>query len=91
MRKLKWVDFDECIYSISMRCKNKIAGEDAKFETGKLYEPFTFAQESLEEAVEKTPLSTRLRNIAERDFDVGQGAGMRMVEMELERLLYCGY
>ena len=24
---------------------NKIAGEDAKFETGKLYEPFTFAQE----------------------------------------------
>ena len=59
---------------------NKIAGEDAKFETGKLYEPFTFAQEGLEEAVEKTPLSTRLRNIAERDFDVGQGAGMRMVD-----------
>ena len=23
MRKLKWIDFDECIYSISMRCKNK--------------------------------------------------------------------
>jgi len=59
---------------------NKIAGEDAKFETGKLYEPFTFAQEGLEEAVEKTPLSTRLRNIAERDFDVGQGATMRMVD-----------
>ena len=59
---------------------NKIAGEDAKFETGKLYEPFTFAQEGLEEAVEKTPLSTRLRNIAERDFDVGIGAGMRMVD-----------
>jgi len=59
---------------------NKIAGEDAKFETGKLYEPFTFAQEGLEEAVEKTPLSTKLRNIAERDFDVGQGATMRMVD-----------
>jgi hypothetical protein len=59
---------------------NKIAGEDAKFETGKLYEPFTFAQEGLEEAVEKTPLPTRLRNIAERDFDVGQGATMRMVD-----------
>ena len=23
MKKLKWIDFDECIYSISMRCKNK--------------------------------------------------------------------
>ena len=61
---------------------NKIAGEDAKFETGKLYEPFTFAQEGLEEAVEKTPLSTRLRNIAKRDFDVGIGAGMRMVDYD---------
>jgi hypothetical protein len=59
---------------------NKIAGEDAKFETGKFYEPVTFAQEGLEEAVEKTPLSTKLRNIAERDFDVGQGATMRMVD-----------
>jgi hypothetical protein len=59
---------------------NKVAGEDAKFETGKLYEPFTFAQESLDEAEAATPKSTRLRNIAERDFDVGIGAGMRMVD-----------
>jgi len=59
---------------------NKVAGEDAKFETGKLYKPFTFAQESLDEAEAATPKSTRLRNIAERDFDVGIGAGMRMVD-----------
>ena len=59
---------------------NKIAGKDAKFETGKLYKPFTFAQEGLDEAEAATPKSTRLRNIAERDFDVGQGANMRMVD-----------
>ena len=23
MKKLNWIEFDECIYSISMRCKNK--------------------------------------------------------------------
>ena len=23
MKKLNWIDFDECTYSISMRCKNK--------------------------------------------------------------------
>ena len=23
MKKLNWIDFDECIYYISMRCKNK--------------------------------------------------------------------
>ena len=60
--------------------KDKIQGEDAKFETGTLYEPFTFAQESLDRAEAATPKSTRLRNIAERDFDVGQGATMRMVD-----------
>ena len=60
--------------------KDKIQGEDAQFETGTLYEPFTFAQESLDRAEAATPKSTRLRNIAERDFDVGQGATMRMVD-----------
>ena len=60
--------------------KDKIQGEDAQFETGTLYEPFTFAQESLDRAESATPKSTRLRNIAERDFDVGQGATMRMVD-----------
>ncbi len=60
--------------------KDKIQGEDAKFETGTLYKPFTFAQESLDRAEAATPKSTRLRNIAERDFDVGQGATMRTVD-----------
>ena len=60
--------------------KDKIQGQDAQFETGTLYEPFTFAQESLDRAEAATPKSTRLRNIAERDFDVGQGATMRMVD-----------
>ena len=60
--------------------KDKIQGEDAKFKTGTLYEPFTFAQESLDRAEAATPKSTRLRNIVERDFDVGQGATMRMVD-----------
>ena len=64
--------------------KDKIQGKDAKFETGTAYKPFTFAQESLDRAEAATPKSTRLRNIAERDFDVGQGATMRMVDdMEL--------
>ena len=60
--------------------KDKAQGKDTKFKTGTLYEPFTFAQESLGRAEAATPKSTRLRNIAERDFDVGIGAGMRMVD-----------
>ena len=60
--------------------KDKAQGKDTEFKTGTLYEPFTFAQESLDRAEAATPKSTRLRNIAERDFDVGIGAGMRMVD-----------
>ena len=60
--------------------KDKAQGKDTEFKTGTLYEPFTFAQESLDRAEAATPKATRLRNVAERDFDVGIGAGMRMVD-----------
>ena len=55
-------------------------GDDLKFEQGVLYEPWDFAQRNLEEKLEAMPKSQKLRNIANRDFDVGIGAGMRMVD-----------
>ena len=60
--------------------KDKIQGKDAKFETGTAYKPFTFAQESLDRAVAATPKATRLRNIAQRDFDTQVRPGMTMVD-----------
>ena len=56
---------------------DKIRGKDAKFETP--YE-VTFARTGLQENLEAMPKSQKLRNIAEKDFDVGQGASMRMVD-----------
>ena len=58
--------------------KDRVAGEEAKFETP--YE-FTFARDALEEDLAAMPKSQRLRNIANRDFDVGIGAGMSMVDV----------
>jgi hypothetical protein len=55
-------------------------GDDLKFEQGALYEPFDFAQRKLEEKLKAMPKSQKLRNIANRDFDVGIGASMRMVD-----------
>jgi len=75
-----FLNLPDLVASGAKFAKDKIQGEDAQFETGTLYEPFTFAQESLDRAEAATPKSTRLRNIAERDFDVGQGATMRMVD-----------
>ena len=55
-------------------------GDDLKFEQGTLYKPYDFAQRKLEEKLEAMPKSQRLRNIANKDFDVGIGANMRMVD-----------
>ena len=60
--------------------KDKLQGKDAKFEQGTLYEPFDFAQRGLEENLAAMPQSQKVRNIAERDFDVGIGASMGMVD-----------
>jgi hypothetical protein len=49
--------------------KGKITGEDTPFETGTLYEPFTFAQKGLEEDLADTPENVKLRRIAEIKFD----------------------
>ena len=55
-------------------------GDDLKFEQGSLYKPFDFAQKNLEEKLAAMPKSQKLRNIANKDFDVGIGASMRMVD-----------
>jgi len=60
--------------------KDKLQGKDAKFEQGTLYKPFDFAQRGLEENLAAMPQSQKVRNIAERDFDVGIGASMGMVD-----------
>ena len=60
--------------------KDKIKGKDAKFEQGTLYKPFDFAQRGLEEDLAAMSKSQKLRNIANKDFDVGIGAAMRMVD-----------
>jgi len=60
--------------------KDKLQGKDAKFEQGTLYEPFDFAQRGLEENLAAMPQSQKVRNIANRDFDVGIGASMGMVD-----------
>ena len=60
--------------------KDKAQGKDTEFKTGTLYEPFTFAQESLDKAEAATPKATRLRNIAQRDFDTQVRPGMTMVD-----------
>ena len=60
--------------------KDKAQGKDTEFKTGTLYEPFTFAQESLDRAEAATPKATRLRNIAQRDFDTQVRPGMTMVD-----------
>ena len=60
--------------------KDKLQGKDAKFEQGTLYEPFDFAQRGLEENLAAMPQSQKVRNIANRNFDVGIGASMRMVD-----------
>ena len=60
--------------------KEKAQGKDTEFKTGTLYEPFTFAQESLDKAEAATPKATRLRNIAQRDFDTQVRPGMTMVD-----------
>jgi hypothetical protein len=60
--------------------KDKLQGKDAKFEQGTLYEPFDFAQRGLEENLTAMPQSQKVRNIANRDFDVGIGASMGMVD-----------
>ena len=60
--------------------KDKLQGEDAKFEQGTLYKPFDFAQRGLEENLAAMPQSQKVRNIANRDFDVGIGASMGMVD-----------
>ena len=44
------------------------------------YKPFDFAQRGLEEDLAAMPKSQKLRNIANKDFDVGIGAAMRMVD-----------
>ena len=53
---------------------NKIAGEDAKFETGKLYEPLTFAEEELEKNLQKTSIDERVNNVM---LDIASGGGYR--------------
>ena len=53
---------------------NKIAGEDAKFETGKLYEPFTFAEEELEKNLQKTSMDERVNNVM---LDIASGGGYK--------------
>ena len=55
-------------------------GDDLEFETDTFYKDRTFATDSLNEVVKNTPRSTKVRNIANRNFDVGIGAGMRMVD-----------
>jgi len=60
--------------------KDKLQGKDAKFKQGTLYEPFDFAQRGLEENLSAMPQSQKVRNIANRDFDVGIGASMGMVD-----------
>ena len=60
--------------------KDKLQGKDAKFKQGTLYEPFDFAQRGLEENLAAMPQSQKVRNIANRDFDVGIGASMGMVD-----------
>jgi hypothetical protein len=60
--------------------KDKLQGKDTKFEQGTLYEPFDFAQRGLEENLAAMPQSQKVRNIANRDFDVGIGASMGMVD-----------
>ena len=56
-------------------------GDDLELETDTFYKDRTFATDALNEAVENTPHATRLRNIANRDFDVGIGANMSMVDV----------
>ena len=60
--------------------KDKAQGKDTEFKTGTLYEPFTFAQKGLDRAEAATPKATRLRNIAQRDFDTQVRPGMTMVD-----------
>jgi hypothetical protein len=60
--------------------KDKLQGKDTKFKQGTLYEPFDFAQRGLEENLAAMPQSQKVRNIANRDFDVGIGASMGMVD-----------
>jgi len=43
--------------------KGKLSGEDTKFETGVLYEPFTFAEKELEKNLSETPMKKRVRNL----------------------------
>ena len=60
--------------------KDKLQGKDAKFEQGTLYQPFDFAQRGLKENLTAMPQSQKVRNIANKDFDVEIGASMRMVD-----------
>ena len=55
-------------------------GDDLKFEQGTLYKPYDFAQRNLEEKLEAMPKSQKLRNIANKDFNVRIGANMGMVD-----------
>jgi hypothetical protein len=57
--------------------KDKALGKETKFETP--YE-LTFARDALEKNLAAMPKSQKLRNIANRDFDVGIGANMSMVD-----------
>ena len=45
-----------------------------------MYKPFDFAQRGLKENLAAMPQSQKVRNIANRNFDVGIGASMRMVD-----------
>jgi len=53
---------------------NKIAGKDAKFETGKLYKPFTFAEEELEKNLQKTSIDERVNNVM---LDIASSGGYK--------------
>ena len=70
------VNLPGLVYGAGKFGVDKIRGKDAKFETP--YEA-TFARDQLKENLESMPKSQKLRNIAEKDFDVGPGT-MRMVD-----------
>ena len=55
-------------------------GEDLNFDGEMFYKNRTFADESLEKDLSTLTKSQKLRNIAQKDFDVGPGASMRMVD-----------
>ena len=59
---------------------DKARGKDTEFETGTLYEPFTFAQDKLSKTLEETPKEVLEARKAQLEFDQNVRPGMTMVD-----------